>query len=63
MKLPENTIAAVFAVYLIATVCTVLVIGGLYMTVPGDEYGHHDLTVFPHGFPAAAFAAPEVAHG
>ena len=43
MKLPENTIAAVFAVYLIATVCTVLVIGGLYMTVPGDEHGHHDL--------------------
>ena len=44
MKLPENTIAAIFAVYLIATVCTVLVIGGLYMTVPGDEHGHNDLT-------------------
>ena len=43
MKLPENIYTAIFAVYLIATVCTVLVIGGLYMTVPGDEHGHHDL--------------------
>ncbi len=33
MKLPENTIAAIFAVYLIAATCTVLIIGGLYMTV------------------------------
>ena len=30
MKLPENTIAAIFAVYLIAAVWTALVIGGLY---------------------------------
>ena len=43
MKLPENIIAAIFAVYLIAATFTVLVIGGLYMTVPGDEHGHHDL--------------------
>ena len=44
MKLPENTIAAIFTVYLIAAVCATLVIGGLYMTVPGDEHGHNDLT-------------------
>jgi hypothetical protein len=45
MKLPENIFAAIFAVYLIAAVCTILVVGGLYMTVSGDEHGHHDLTV------------------
>ena len=61
MKLPENTIVAIFAVYSIATVCSVLVIGGLYMTVPGDEHGHHDLTVLPHSFPAPAFAALKAA--
>jgi len=45
MKLPENTIAAIFAVYLIAAVCAGLVIGGLYITVSDDEHGYHDLTV------------------
>jgi hypothetical protein len=30
MKLPENIIAAIFAVYSIATAATALVIGGLY---------------------------------
>ena len=44
MKLPENIIAAIFAVYLIAAVCTILVIGGLYMTVSDNQYSHNDLT-------------------
>ncbi len=33
MKLPENFIAAIFAVYLFAAACTALVVGGLYMTL------------------------------
>ena len=44
MKLPENTIAAIFTVYLIAAVCASLVIGGLYMTVSGNQYSHNDPT-------------------
>ncbi len=43
MKLPENTIAAVFAVYLVAAVFTLPVVGGLYMTV-SDKQSQEKLT-------------------
>ena len=43
MKLPENTIAAVFAVYLVAAVFTVLVVGGLYITA-SDNQSQKELT-------------------
>ena len=49
MKLTENTLAAISAVLLIATTCTVLLVGGLNMSpVSGNQHGPVDVTASTH---------------
>jgi hypothetical protein len=49
MKLTENTVSAISAVLLIATTCTVLLVGGLNMSpVSANEHGRVDVTASTH---------------
>ena len=46
MKLTHNTVTAILSVLLIATTCTVLLIGGLNMSpVSHSQHDRYDVTV------------------
>ena len=49
MKITHNTVAAILSVLLIATTCTVLLIGGLNIApVSHDPHGRYDVTASTH---------------
>ncbi len=49
MKLTHNTVTAILSVVLIATTCTVLLVGGLNMSpVSHSQHGPVDVTASTH---------------
>ena len=49
MKLTHSTVTAIFSVLLIATMCTVLLIGGLNMSpVSDNQHGPVDVVASTH---------------